>query len=236
MNKKTVIMMMVLSICAVTQAAVVETVSTQTGSAYAVSDSDLLQEDGVVITTTGYDNTTYPGIGSPDPVLTDGYNGGALYEGTDISYLVLEYGTGDDPNFTVQYDLSLTGAEFGYDLTSIETFTGWCDDRVGQKYWVEVSVVGSDEFTTLASVNQPYDAQVNTAMRIALTDSTGTLASGVDSIRFNFQQTGESPPADGSVWREVDVVGTAAIPEPAVATLIGLVGVGALVVRRIFSM
>lgn len=83
-----------------------------------------------------------------------------------------------------------------------------------QIYSVEVSTVGSASYTQIASVNfSPYDDgsfNGNYESKVIITeDSNGILATGVDSIRFNFSDPGGSPAAydRGTIIRELDVSG-----------------------------
>ena len=61
-----------------------------------------------------------------------------------------------------------------------------------------------------------------------VTDDTGVLASGIEAIKFDFLATDGN---GSSVYREIDVLGSAAVPEPTTTALLGLGGL-ALILRR----
>jgi hypothetical protein len=212
-------------------AAVIQTPSTNATAYnfYTVSTTDLLQQTGVVTTTTGYTPFVGSGytFGQPNPVLTNGSAGGISTAAANYSTsLVFEGGAGVNVanHWSVTYDLDLTGASLGFDLTEINTFSGW-SDRAGQVYNVYYSVVGSGTYSLLTSVSE--QTALNGSRKVAITDGTGILASGVDSIRFEMN----SGSANGHVYREIDVMGVAAVPEPS-AALLGSLGLLALIRRR----
>lgn len=194
-----------------------------------VSNSDLLQAAGVIATTSGW-NLTPEG-------LTDGANGG---DGTvDIgSALVGAAWAGDGNSTLATYELGLGSEGLGFDIQEIQTISGWTDVGFGnQSYTVSVRFVGDTLFTELANVDyQPFPngaggAGDGGAAKVNITDTTGTLASGVDAIRFSLADT-LSANDGGTVFREFDVFGTAtAVPEPSSLALIALGGM-TLVRRR----
>ncbi|MEP4078003.1 hypothetical protein [Haloferula sp.] len=118
---------------------------------------------------------------------------------------------------TAIYDLDLTTNTAGYDFTSIESFVGWRGNSGGQgnqTYQVEVSVVGSPDYVLLAVVNyEPFGPENSDdhESHVVIDDSSGTLASGVDSIRFTFSAPLIGGTAPGTVVREIDVFG---VPSP----------------------
>lgn len=136
------------------------------------------------------------------------------------------------PSITYSFSNAL-----GETLTSINSISGWADTESfsHQKYDVLVSFVGSPAtFVPLASVdynpwatNSPGAGGENST-QVTLTDTTGTLASGVAAIKFEFLDNGGS----GQVFREIDVVGSATTPEPASVSLLALGAVGLLARRR----
>ncbi|MDB6076594.1 MAG: hypothetical protein JWO82_341 [Akkermansiaceae bacterium] len=81
----------------------------------------------------------------------------------------------------------------GYTLTQFDSYSAWPDaGRINQDYVLEYSKV-SDPFTflPLTTVSNPSGG-TNKAVHTKITDSTGTLATNVHSIRFTFnnQQNG----------------------------------------------
>jgi hypothetical protein len=134
---------------------------------------------------------------------------------------------------TATYDLNVTVNLLGYDLTSIKSFMGWATvsaAQANQTYTIEVSTVGSASYTSLATVSyKPFD-DINSPTAyetfVTVSDTGGVLATGVDSIRFTFTDpigvngvTPDTGTTEGTLIREIDVFGTATIPEPSAAIL-----------------
>jgi len=114
------------------------------------------------------------------------------------------------------YDLDVSSNPLGYDITSIESFMGWqanSELHANQIYSIEISTVESESYTALTSVLfTPFPTSVNGSnheSHVTITeDATGVLATGVDSIRFKFENPGGGAgSADGTVVREIDVHG-----------------------------
>lgn len=220
------------------QAAVIQTVATTatTLNAYSVDNADLLQMGGVNASNSDY--APFQTFGQPATVLRDGSAGGNTTATSDYPNLVLE-GSSQNPQFTVTFDLDLTNAANGYDLTSIVSFSGWHDNRASQFHNIYISMVGSSSFVQLNSAlgggfgNAFGQGMGSSApgsggsMRITVTDSSGVIATNVDAIRFEMLPGG----AGGHVYREIDVIGIASIPEPSCLSLLGL-GTLALLRRR----
>ncbi len=136
---------------------------------------------------------------------------------------------------TVTYDLDVSTFTMGYDISSIATFMGWSGvngTQCNQVYTVEVREVGSATYNQIASVNYlafpdsglstPYESKV-----VLTEDSSGKLATGVDSIRFIFSSvTGGSR---GTVLREIDVNGAPT------GTPTGTITISSPIPRQIFQ-
>ena len=189
-------------------------------TAYTVTSGDLL-ESATVAAQSGWTTNN----GSDYNELTDGAYG-SIY----VSGPIEIDGAWDNPagTATITYDLDLSGAGGGYDITSIVSYAGWSSASLGQQViTVEYSTVGSAGWTSLGTgTNQPAPASVST--RVTFEDDTNpgvdVIASGVDAIRFTS--------GDWTVFREFDAIGTATIPEPSVAALLGLGGLALLRRRR----
>ena len=151
-------------------------VSSATELAYSadVSNSDLLT--GKTATTTDWNTTN----GSTTPELNDGIHGGTYTGAGSVA------GTWTTVGATAIYNLGLGSGGQGYNLTSIQTIAAWVNAAFGnQAYTVDVKLKGAANYTTLATVDyQPLAAGAIGATKVTLTDSTGTLASGVEFIRF----------------------------------------------------
>ena len=124
----------------------------------------------------------------------------------------------------VQYDLNLAGAPLGFDISGIDTYGGWNDaGRDRQVFKISYSLVGSPDFVYLGAVDSNPAAGGNPS---AVRAQFPTSLTGVDGIRvdwFGLQENGYAGIG------EIDVFGTASVPEPAAT---GLLGLGALALLR----
>jgi len=97
-------------------------------------------------------------------------------------------GNGNGAGASVTY--TLTGSSTGYDLTNIVVYGGWGDNgRDQQAYTVYYATVSAPtNFLALARVNfNPSIAgNLQSATRVAITSSTGLLASAVAAVKFDF--------------------------------------------------
>jgi hypothetical protein len=188
-------------------------VSSATELAYSadVSNSDLLT--GKTATTTDWNTTN----GSTTPELNDGIHGGTYTGAGSVA------GTWTTVGATAIYNLGLGSGGQGYNLTSIQTIAAWVNAAFGnQAYTVDVKLKGAANYTTLATVDyQPLAAGAIGATKVTLTDSTGTLASGVEFIRFTANSVNGGQNAGAYVFREIDVFGTptADTSPPQISTL-----------------
>ena len=135
--------------------------------------------------------------------------------------------TGEN-NASVTYNLNLSGAPLGYDISQIIGYGGWNDaGRDRQLYNVMYSIVGDSGFALLGTANGDNGANPNQPSAIqALFNTTLT---GVDAIRFDFLSGQENGYAG---YGEFDVVGApTVVPEPGAASLLGL-SLAALAARR----
>ena len=180
-----------------------------TTGAYTVSSTDLI--NGITGTTTtpnlfgvtnaGDLNFTTTNLG----VLTDGVFGSANPNndtGANATTVGVQTGA------VLTYDLNLATNVNGYSISDISIYAGWQDGgRVNQDYTVYYSTVNApNTWIQLTNVNYAppgIGAPVND--KVDITDSTGTVATGVAAIQFDFgtQQNGYVG------YREIDVTGTA---------------------------
>ncbi|MEQ1828577.1 MAG: LamG-like jellyroll fold domain-containing protein, partial [Pirellula sp.] len=108
------------------------------------------------------------------------------------------------PNLTLTYNLDLATNPNGYDITAINTYTGWKDPgRDDQNYIVLVStVLNPTVFVNLSTIN--FVPAANTPSASSVSIGGGVLASSVAAVRFQFIN-----PENGYVgYRELDVIGT----------------------------
>jgi len=202
-------------------------------AAYPVSTTDLI--NGLAPSSSTYNGQFEGGSGQASlPAFTDGSVGSPTQ--TLVGEVLFDR---DSASWNVVYDLDLGSAPLGYNILSIQSFAGHNDARVDQTYDVEVMLVGGGGFVALASVD--YDAVVGGtggefSTRVTLEDSVpGTpIATGVASIRFTAFPPGSNAGSfaeGGSVYRELDVIGTP-VPEPS-ALVFGAVAVlGVCCLRR----
>ena len=215
-------------------AIVINTASNPTGTpnistdelAYAsfVSTTDLLHG---IVGTGGSWNTIVPSA-SPNG-LNDGTHGG------DGGILTGAAFANDGTSSTRTFDLGGGPGGLGFNITEIQSIAAWKDaGYANQKYQVFVSLVGDAAFTLLTTVDfQPFGVNGGAATKVNVVDSTpgAFIATGVDAIRFNILDTISSN-SGGVVMREIDVFGSAVIPEPNSALLIGIAGLTILRRRR----
>jgi autotransporter-associated beta strand protein len=177
--------------------------ATVTGSSsnvtYAVSSADLLQSDlrSVESALTLYPEPSF--VNGTIETLTDGT---AAFASDTRMYSYGLFGG------SVVYTLNTAFHPSGYDISAINTYSGWQDTgRINQNYEVSFRMVGSDTFGNTISA---YYAGTATQTRVAITDINLT---GVEAIRFTFltQQN------NGVGYRELDVFGSASSNAYAVA-------------------
>jgi PEP-CTERM motif len=135
---------------------------------------------------------------------------------------------GPSGSYTTTFDLDVSTNTYGYNIDEIRVFSGWLDARASQKYEVAYSLIGSSSFTTLFAVTSNQSG--GSLLTRTYDNTSAPLISGVDAVRFNFfDPNGDS--MQRTVYRELDVIGTATVPEPSAALLGGL-GLLALLRRR----
>jgi len=189
-----------------------------------VSNSDLINQGASTLAAatvaSSYDGTAWSGAG-----INDGL-GGTIADGRDALYGL---SPATFPRISI-FDLNLATNTLGYDITSITSIAAWNNTVVGygdQNFTVEYSVVGSASYTTLFA-NHAFGTLTGTgATMITATDSSGVLASGVDSIRVTYL----TPVSGRTMVQEFDVNGVATVPEPS-AILLGTLGMLGLLRRR----
>lgn len=190
-----------------------------------VSTTDLLSaaETSVESFTGAWSNSGGSGVAGEAGLaeLTDGVHGGAFDGWTTVTV-----------GASVTYDLGV-GTGLGWDLDTVRSISAFgVASLANQEFTFEYETVSGGGYTTVGTFG-PVDTSAATvpgtyySTQITLTNSTEPLASGVRYVRFTARPTTDSNPA----FRELDVVGTATIPEPSSAVLLGA-GLGLLLIRR----
>lgn len=136
-----------------------------------------------------------------------------------------------DP-ITFQYDLA--GSTTGYSITQVDVIAGWWagEHYANQNWSIAVATLANPTFTTLKSVvytpfaTPPAGQEAFGYTHVRLTDDTGAIAKGVTAV----QVTLYSP----CVLSEIDVAGTATVPEPASSVMLaaGLISLLAYAWRK----
>ena len=126
---------------------------------------------------------------------------------------------------TATYDFDLTTNTLGYDITMIQAYSAW-NDRASQSYRIFYAQVGSPStFLQLGGDIVSTNEACSIITRSEDSVSGTAILSNVSSIRFvQFDGPGVND-GTGTVYRELDVVGFATIPEPTTSVL----GLGAAI-------
>lgn len=158
------------------------------------------------------------------------YNGAASSGGNLANDYFFNTAAGAELIFTLNLTNGTGGSATGYDITKIQSIAGWQNSTFSaQIFSLSVQTLASGDtwlqIGTGSFDNASSPGNGNFSTETVLTDTTGTIASGVKALKFNFAQPVAS---GGTVLRELDVFGTATVvPEPSAATLL-LGGFGAL--------
>ena len=131
--------------------------------------------------------------------------------------------------------LTVSQAQKGNQQVSLNKIPLFRPPLVGRP---KTRLVGGGSFTLLLDdvEFQPFTANTDDtgggSTKINITDDTGTLASGVEAIRFDVLDT-VSNDGGGAVFSEIDVFGTATVPEPSALMVLSITGmVGTIAHRR----
>ncbi len=150
-----------------------------------VSDSDLLH--GLTPVTTGWHDHA--------DLLTDGIHGARTGP-----CALTRVGA------TAEYHLGTGAKGLGYDITSIQSIAAEGHGGYGNQAWtVEVKPVDGD-YRILHTVNHQPLSSGGGATKVVLTDKSGVLASGIESIKVTAGHIAGSASNDFK-WRELDVFG-----------------------------
>jgi len=199
-----------------------------TNNGFVVSSSDLIE--GLTPVVVGNINPAEGQTTNDPAALTNGAFGApGLPGGANVNEVVAIHN-----NTSLTYQLDTAASPLGYDITGVDTYTGWRDPgRDAQDYTVLFSTVSDPDFflpLDVVSYN-PGGAPSPSDTAVYLTEASGgVLASNVSRIRFAFFST-----ENGYVgYRELDVFGArSVIPEPGAVLIWSLlVGLGAVLAWR----
>jgi len=139
------------------------------------------------------------------------------------------------------YTFDVTSAAFGYDITEVRAYSAW-GDRASQSYRIFCSLISDPtSFIQLGgdiSALSDNSWGVGTAPASIITRTYDTLGGAIltNVAAIRFQQYDGSGWLDGTatIYRELDVVGVASVPEPTSMALVGLAvgGIALLRLRR----
>lgn len=193
-------------------------------SPFAVSSTDLLQTALVGAPVISGTFSNFLGGGSLEALLRDGQAGGPEAANPFAAGYVAV-----GSNASVTYALDLVASPAGYDLLNIQTFAAWDEGRDRQDIAISYATV-ADPTTFIALISYSFDPPEGLPFSgVSVTPGAGDafLAQGVAAIRFTFpdQENGTG------AYRELDVIGVSAVPEPATWALM-LGGAALLAWRR----
>jgi hypothetical protein len=148
----------------------------------------------------------------------------------------LPYAVWPSNNQFVIFNLNLSSAPSGYNVSSLDTYAGGYWQDMQQNYKVEYSTVAAPStWTILASPDTATDPNAPTFgnygdTHINLVDSaSSTLASGVGAIKFIFSTTNTPSAGYNEFILQGNVTGA---PEPTTLGLLMLAGIPTLLRRR----
>jgi hypothetical protein len=115
---------------------------------------------------------------------------------------------------TVEFALDTTAHPLGYDLTSIQSLSGYIQNRnFVQNYELDVMKVGSTSWTMLYSVDGTLANNNHSQYEVRVTASDFGAA-GQNIAKLRMVCPNGSTYLDCIQYRELDVFGTPAVPEP----------------------
>jgi hypothetical protein len=190
-------------------------------ASFLVSSVDLVNAGQSTLLLASTSGTT--AFGSAFSAVNDGT------AGDGINYNIADGYAATASGYTITFDLDTSVNILGYDISSIATFAGWQSYRANQSYEIFYRTVGNG-YQSLTSVNYlpAVSSGFNNGTRVALTDDSGFIITGVDSIQFSINRPAG---VTETIFREFDISGIATIPEPTTYMLVLLAWLAFLALR-----
>jgi hypothetical protein len=196
------------------------------------------------VSTTDLINQGRPSLGTVTPVNYTPYSTASistLNDGTSGAWSNVDPQdtavTTQSTDWSVIYNL--IGSPTGYSISQVNVFSLWSNDFTSQNYSIGISTVSNPTFVSLVPDVLASDStnEFASAVESLVTDSSGTLASGVTAIELTFHATPQSfqgnTPTDQAAYREIDVLGSAtAVPEPTLLFPLITTALGFVTLRR----
>jgi hypothetical protein len=176
---------------------------------------------------------------------TAGLNDGSGAGNANYTYYAVSGTSGG----TVMPDAITFQLTQGYNITSIDVFSGWSDHNLGEQLFQLMLSINGGAFTSFGFFTN--DASITTGSSASgsylttLTSGSGPIASDVTGIEFIFSNpdpsggvgaVGASQAGGGSsggtVIHELEAFGTTSVPEPGTCALLAVSGAGWLLARR----
>lgn len=185
---------------------IVVTAASATETAF---DSQISATDLINIGQPSYFSATNSVAAATAPFFTiDGtHDGAAASWVTDPTGATAKNTWYPDPTtltFNLNTNAGTQGSATGYDITVVNIFAGWQDADIfeGQDWTFRVATIANPTFTDVHAVKYTPATGSKSSM-VALTDSSGVIASGVTAVQFDVRKLSSM----GIVFREIDVKG-----------------------------
>ncbi len=200
-------------------AAIISTATSGGTGTFSVSGTDLANSNQATFSSAGLTAGT-ANFGSSVPALFEG----TMYAdaGAGNTEGLRSLTPSDNAVLVISLNTALNPA--GYDIGTINTFTGTAQSRSGQAYDVAISNVGApNTFIPLYSVTSALANNVDAGtgeVRVSTVQNAGNLllGTGVAKVQFTFHDCCASATVDNSMFREIDLIGnaTGVAPPPVV--------------------
>ena len=169
-----------------------------------------------------------PDRGAIDGTAVGGFTSFTWFSGAGTPNTSLAVNPG-----VLTFNLDVSVNTLGYDIARIDSFAGYAfRAQADQIMTVEYSLVGDAGFNTLGTYSY-LDPGGKEYSRISLADDTADyMLTGVDALRFSYADP-LSNTYNEIMIQEIDVIGVAAVPEPATIGMLGLGAMITLFIRRL---